>query len=321
MAFYREINCFTKFKCHLTLFNIKILSSFKKYTYDDNTNAYDFYLQNKENLEKFYSVIPKEFYTMVEEEVLLALNSDLACNKSHFVNIMRKVVHVLVEIPALAQELYDLSKDKSLKQEKFLSSLLHDLGHFQQYLTIQSFNNFKYDHCIEGDKIFVSKIAKKELKIESHLEKIISSVIVEHGLTFIESQDPEKVKCIYFLRDIDKISAIEAWDRNQRKVIETDKNGWGLLKKGYSEDVVRIFLSSSQIDYKYRKTTADAMICYLAFIFDFYYKESLQLVLKNGYLNNIINCIPPFLDEKDLGIIRLIKDHIRDYARKILSSN
>lgn len=302
------------------MFNSQILDSFKRYTYDDGTNAFDFYLQNKEKLDKFFSVIPKEFYTLVEEEVMLALDSDLAKVEFHFVNIMRKVVHVLVEIPALAQELYDLSQDKSMRQEKFISSLLHDLGHFQQYLTIQSYNNFKFDHCIEGNKIFEAKIAERELNIDSRVKDIISAVIAEHGLPSIDSTDSEIIKCIYFLRDIDKISSIGAWDRNQRKVIETDKNGWGLLKKGYSETVLQSFLSSNLVDYKYRKTTADAMICYLAFIFDFYYKESLSLVLKNGYLNNIIKCIPPFLDEKDMGILKLIREHLKDYSREVLSN-
>jgi len=300
------------------MFNQKILTSFKNHTYDNDTNAYDFYLEKKNALEKFYSVIPNEYFSLIEEEIILALESDLAKNPKDFANIMRKVVHALVEIPYLAQVLFDLSADKTLQKEKFISSLLHDIGHFKQYLTIQSFNNFKYDHCIKGAEVFKQKLLDHKIS-KNNITDITYIVILDHGATTVANEDPDTIKCLYFLRNIDQISSMEAWDRNQRKVIENDKNGWGLARKGYSKKVLDIFLSSKAVNYKYRKTVADAMICYLAFIYDFYYKEALQLVLNEKMLENIIRCIPPFLEEEDMGIIEVIRDHLDKHSRSILS--
>ena len=54
-----------------------------------------------------------------------------------------------------------------------------------------------------------------------------------------------------------------------------------------SDEIYREFKEDRKINYKNRKTAADTLVSHFAYVFDFNYKYSLQIIYINNYIEKI----------------------------------
>jgi len=95
-----------------------ILENFKKYNFDTNENLYEIYAEDLSNLKKFYSKIDTFYIDLITQEIVDVLNSDLVIDNLHWLNIMRKVAHSLVEVPLISLDVYKNSTNLELLKIK-----------------------------------------------------------------------------------------------------------------------------------------------------------------------------------------------------------
>lgn len=183
-----------------------------------------------------------------------------------------------------------IAKDLQLSQEEIdiaaLIGLLHDIARFEQYTQYKTFRDL--DSIDHGD--YGAKILEKEIRkyIEtSQYDEIIIKAVKNHNKYKIEEELLEKEELFAkIIRDADKIDilfeAVETFWRGKEEIVENST---------ITEDVIKQFYQNNLI--KRRKeerpeNTINKVITVIAFIFDINFKESLEIIKKENYINKIL---------------------------------
>ena len=176
----------------------------------------------------------------------------------------------------------DLMEEVSLKlslleEEVILAKiigLLHDIGRFEQIKKFHSFSDKNVDHADEScDYLF------KEGHIRDFLDERAYDKLIEHAIRYhnkLEIKSDDNVSNLLFakmIRDMDKVDiflqCIKTYD----------------YRFGYDEispKVLESFITNKSISYKEVKTKSDSVLLVFAFLFDFNFKESLQMLKESG---------------------------------------
>ena len=56
-----------------------------------------------------------------------------------------------------------------------------------------------------------------------------------------------------------------------------------------SDQIYREFMEDKRIDYKKRETSADILVSHFAYVYDFSFKEALEVIKQNNYLDKLYN--------------------------------
>lgn len=183
-----------------------------------------------------------------------------------------------------------IAKDLQLSQEEIdiaaLIGLLHDIARFEQYTQYKTFRDL--DSIDHGD--YGAKILEKEIRkyIEtSQYDEIIIKAVKNHNKYKIEEELSEKEELFAkIIRDADKIDilfeAVETFWRGKEEIVENST---------ITEDVIKQFYQNNLI--KRRKeerpeNTINKVITVIAFIFDINFKESLEIIKRENYINKIL---------------------------------
>lgn len=167
-----------------------------------------------------------------------------------------------------------------------LIGLLHDIGRFEQ---IKIYNTF-YDrdsinHGEYGVKIlFEDNLIRKFIQDDCY-DEIIKKAILNHNKAKIEAGLTDKeLLHAKIIRDADKL------DIYYTLLTEKIDNSYGctdMSKEKITDEIYREFKENHMINYKNLKTNADMLVAHIAYIFDFYYKYSLNIVKENNYIEEI----------------------------------
>ena len=168
-----------------------------------------------------------------------------------------------------------------------LIALLHDIGRFEQIKRFNSFiDNKTIDHAILGnDILFNNNLIRQFIKDEKY-DEIISKAILNHNKLNIEDglNDRELLHA-KIIRDADKIDNFRVKieddfeniiDNASREILENDV---------ISDNIYNDFMNSRVIVREDRTTYMDFWVSFIAFIFDFNYKCSLEYIKENNYIN------------------------------------
>ncbi len=168
-----------------------------------------------------------------------------------------------------------------------LIGLLHDIGRFEQ---VKRFNTFvdkdSINHGEYGVKILFENNLIEKFNIEEKYYKIIKTAILNHNKSEIEEGLTEKeLLHSKIIRDSDKIDIFY--------VLLTDsiENTYGcssLKQEVFSNEIVREFKEEHLINYKKRATYGDIWISHVAYVFNFYYKNSYIVIKENDYMNKLL---------------------------------
>ena len=149
-------------------------------------------------------------------------------------------------------------------------ALLHDIGRFIQYTKYKSFNDKEtFDHGDKGYEI---------LKEKGFTDDKILNTVRYHNKLLIPNDLDDKTKLyLKIIRDSDKLDIMKT-----QELICTTKN----YKIG--KDIVELFSNHQLIN---RDITLDcegnllSILRMLAFIFDINYKESIEIIKKEDFVN------------------------------------
>ena len=175
---------------------------------------------------------------------------------------------------------------------------LHDIGRFEQLKRYNTFiDKFSIDHANLGVKILFEENLIDNFQIAKENYKTIEFAIKNHNkLSIEESIDKEALLQAKIIRDADKI------DIFKRLVVEDDllieEQGDNLTK-----EVKEAILNKESVNYKYVTTRTDAIFCYIGFIFDLYFIESLKMIEEMHVLEKIRNLLP-----KNREYIKILDD-------------
>lgn len=193
--------------------------------------------------------------------------------------------------------------------------LLHDIGRFEQ---VKKYNTFidkdSVNHGEYGAKILFENGLIKKFNINQKYYNTIKIGILNHNRSVIEEglTENEKMHC-KIIRDSDKIDIFH--------VLLTDKtiNTYGtdsMEDETFSDEIVREFKEEHRIDYKKRQTYGDIWISHIAYVFDFNFKSSYEIIREKDYINEMFERIN-FKQQKTKmqakNLIKIANEYIDNY--------
>lgn len=185
----------------------------------------------------------------------------------------------------------EIARDLKLNQEEIklaaLIGLLHDIARFEQYTKYKTFRDL--DSIDHGD--YGAKILKKEIRKYVELpqyDEIIIKAVKNHNKYKMEDGLSEKEELFAkIIRDADKIDilfeAVEMFWKGKEEIVENST---------ITEDVIKQFNQNKLIKRRKRERTENSInkiITVIAFIFDINFKESLEIIRKENYINKILD--------------------------------
>ena len=147
------------------------------------------------------------------------------------------------------------------------------------------------DHADCGVKILFDDGLIREFITDSSNDEIIKKAVRNHNKYEImdEVNDRERLFC-KIIRDGDKIDIFRV-----KTVYYNDE-----IKDIPSKEVIDSFEENKSILLNKVKNKSDAVICHMAFIFDFNFKESLQILKEAGNYEKFIEKIKVSDENKEL---------------------
>ena len=219
--------------------------------------------------------------------------------------------HVSSNAKELAEKLNLSKEDIDLAE---LIGLLHDIGRFEELKVMNGFDSVKFNHAEYGVKMLFTDNLIRNFIEDSTYDEIIKNAISNHNkLKIDDNLDERSMLHSKIIRDADKldnyrvkiddpIEEIFAGKVNSKEEVETSP---------ISDKVYETLKQEQCIDIHDRVYPLDYWLCVLAFTFDLNFKETLQIVKDNNYINRIMDRFT--CTNKD-SIIKL------DNIRKILNN-
>lgn len=206
-------------------------------------------------------------------------------------NIRLKYYHTL----EVANISYEIAKLMNLNdEEKDLAKLigyLHDIGRFEQIKETNSFKDKNIDHADNGVEIlFREGLIKKFIDTNKYDEIIRKAVRNHNKLEILDPVNKREELFANIIRDSDKIDIFRV-----RTLYYDDK-----IELLPSKEVLDCFDAETPVKLSDIKNKSDSILCVLAFIFDFNYKESLKILKEKGYYEQLINKIKVKEEHKEL---------------------
>lgn len=232
--------------------------------------------------------------------------------------IALKIGHIL----RVTEKSRKIAEDLRLEAEDInlaeLIGLLHDIGRFEQ---IRIYNTF-YDrdsinHGEYGVKIlFKDNLIRKFIQDDSY-DEIIKKAILNHNKPRIdEGLTDRELLHAKIIRDADKL------DIYYTLLTEKLENSYGckdFSKEKITDEIYREFKENHMIDYKNLKTNADMLVAHIAYIFDFYYNYSLNIVKENNYIEKIEQKVN-LQDEQAIKYLEKINIIANEYIEECLKN-
>lgn len=198
-------------------------------------------------------------------------------------------LRVFKNAEAIAKSLNLDGKDLFIAQ---LCGLFHDIGRFKQFTKYKTFkDNDSLYHGALGEEIL-----KKEKLINTEspdIKNIVYDAVYNHGLIAIERKNPTSLLFSKMTRDADKIDIFRIVAKYYRK--SGPRNialEYGLENTPIISDAVMTkFKTQELINKDELQTLNDFKTMQLAWIFDLNFPFTKEKIIKQGYLNIVLDSI------------------------------
>lgn len=210
-------------------------------------------------------------------------------NEAKVKHKLNHTFHVVKNAEYLCQKLHLDNENTYLAM---LIALLHDIGRFEEAIKLKSFREDRnaFNHAVAGVKLLFEDNLIRTFIIDDKDDEIIKSAILNHNkydVTFTNLNADQILHC-KIIRDADKMDSFRAkYEEDIYTMANITQNEieTSLLSKDIFED----FMMEKTIVSKKRKTPVDIWVSYIAFIYGFYFKESLMYLQKYDYVNKLID--------------------------------
>ena len=200
--------------------------------------------------------------------------------------IALKISHIL----RVTQKSRELAEELNLNEEDTnlaeLIGLLHDIGRFEQ---VRIYNTF-YDkdsinHGEYGVKILFDNGLIREFIATDRFDEIIKLAILNHNRADIEKGLTERENLhARIIRDADKLDIFYVLVTGDKKAIWESSD---LSNDEISDEIYREFMEDRVIDYKKVQTSAEILVTHFAYVYDFNFKQSLEIIKEHNYLDKL----------------------------------
>lgn len=141
------------------------------------------------------------------------------------------------------------------------------------------------NHAEIGVKILFEDVLIREFIEDKQYDEIIKIAILNHNRPAIEKGLTERqLLHSKIIRDADKIDIYYSLTIYSKEAVWESKD---LSNDIISDEIYREFKEDKRMNYKNRRSAADGLVCHFAYVYDFYYKYSLQIIDENNYIEKI----------------------------------
>lgn len=234
--------------------------------------------------------------------------------------IRRKQLHSL----RVMEESKKVAKALNLSKEKIeiatLIGLLHDIGRFEQYNRGNTYlNEMILDHANLGVEVLLKDDYIKKYIDDEHYIGVILKAIKNHNKFKIEDGlNEEELLFAKIIRDADKLDILYEgleiyWNtKREKESVENSKISVKIEQQFKAERPVKKLGNE-------RNDTVDGLLILLSYIYDINFKETLEIINQEDYVNKILSRFE-FKNEETKKQIenlkKIILKHIRLRLRK-----
>ena len=208
----------------------------------------------------------------------------------------------------VAKLMYILSKKMNLDEMDcilaFKLGLCHDLGRFFEVVRNGKFDNLVFDHGAYSNKILYNDLFINYMDINEHL--LFRKAIYNHNKKDVTSDLNKREELFtHMLRDIDKLDIIDLHSKNRVYYFNSQPN----------KNVISNYFNDESIDIKDLSSKTDAVILYLSFFKDLYFKASHDLANDYNYFKNFIKIVE--VDEEKEEIFNSLINKLNEERGKV----
>ena len=204
--------------------------------------------------------------------------------------IKRKQEHSL----RVMEDSQKIAKALNLSEEEIelasLIGLIHDIGRFEQYGRNNTYlNEMLLDHANLGIKVLLENdYIKKYVDDEQSIPIILKAIENHNKFKIADGLSKEELLFSKIIRDADKLDILyEAenifWNNKREK--ENVENGKISIK---IEQQFKVEKQVKKLGNE-RNDTVDGLLILLSYIYDINFKETLEIVREEDYVNKILN--------------------------------
>jgi putative nucleotidyltransferase with HDIG domain len=174
-----------------------------------------------------------------------------------------------------------------------IAALLHDIGRFQQYQTYRTFNdNLSVNHAQLGLEILQNSKILACAGLTNQQQEIVKKAVLYHNRRRLPLD--ERGECLVasrITRDADKLDifAMLVTHDKDNKIPQTVEFENANI---YSVKIIEDILQGSLVAYPDIKTANDLLLFRLSWIYDIYFPYSFSYILKEKYLEKLIEMLP-----------------------------
>ncbi len=235
--------------------------------------------------------------------------------------IKRKQLHSLrvMEESKNVAEALKLSREKVELAE--LIGLLHDIGRFEQYNRGNTYlNEMLLDHANLGVEVLVKDdYIKKYIDDEKYIPIMLKAIKNHNKFKIEDGLNDEELLFAKIIRDADKLDIFYEgaeiyWNTQREKEnVENSKISVKIEQQFKAERPVRKYGNE-------RNDTVDGLLILLSYIYDINFKETLEIINKENYVNRILDRFD-FKDEETKEQMEKLKKILLRFIRLSLRKN
>ena len=175
-----------------------------------------------------------------------------------------------------------------------LIALLHDIGRFEQLKQYDSFERNTMDHAAYGVQIlFGEQQMIRRFVEEDTWNDIIREAIARHSdfSGYAPSLTSRQLLHVQLIRDADKLDNCRVKLEEPVEVLlgcTAEEVG----RQDISPEVWEECLAHTSVHLEKRKTKMDYWVSYVAYFFDIAYKETMDIIREERYVERVIGRIP-----------------------------
>jgi len=229
--------------------------------------------------------------------------------------IRLKVVHTYAVVDVMKDLCHRLRLNEDDTSLALLMALLHDYGRFEQYRIYHTFFDYKsVDHADYSCVLLFDHGEIRNFIEEDTYDELLRAVISQHNKYKVKEGYGEcTLFFINLMRDADKL---DHWRVKEEEKIETllHVSEEELSKETISDSVITAYQNHELVYAKSRKTHLDMWLSYIAFIFDYNFKESIDYIKERDSVNKSFDRITP------QGETRIQYEKLRQIALDYINS-
>ena len=206
-------------------------------------------------------------------------------------NIYLKYEHTF-EVVKFSEE---IARKLNLNEEEInlakAIAYFHDIGRFEQVTLTNTFQDSVMDHADYGIDLLFNRGLIEKFNIDKKYYQVIYKAVKNHNkLEILDEIEKEEEVFVKLIRDADKVDIYRVRVKYMDNIFE-----------GVPQDInINDFFNHKLINLKNKKTKSDSLLCVMAFVYDFNFKETKEVLKETNYYQEFINSIKVEEEIKDI---------------------